>query len=129
MLDGVSQVSMHVVVQDQERAKRFWIETIGFDLVDDQQMGNERWIRVTPPDHGVVLVLGGPNPWLADCQRNVPAQLPHSPVFFTCPDIQQTYRELTERGVSFPQPPTQMFWGWWALFSDPEGNRFALNQR
>lgn len=90
MIDGVSQVSMHVSVGGQDRAKAFWTEIIGFELLDDQAMGNERWIRITPPDRSVVLILGGPE---------------------------------------FPQPPVSMFFGWWALFCDPDGNRFALNQR
>jgi len=119
---------MHVSVSDQDRAKSFWTETVGFEVVDGQKMGHERWIRVTPPDHKVVLVLGGPNPFLADFQRNLPGQLPHSPVFFACDGIQKTYKELAARGVQFPQPPVQMPFGWWALFSDPDGNRYALNQ-
>ena len=128
MIDGVSQVSMQVSVSDPDRAKAFWTETIGFELLGDSDMGGERWIRVTPPDHGVVLVLGGPNPFLADFLSRLPAQLPHSPVFFSCVDIQRTYDELTAKGVQFVQPPVQMFFGWWALFCDPDGNRYALNQ-
>jgi predicted enzyme related to lactoylglutathione lyase len=129
MIDGVSQVSMNVSVNDLERSKKFWIEAIGFELVSDQEMGNERWIRVTPPHHNVVLVLGGPNPFLAEFQRNLPTQLPNSPVFFACDDIVKTHKELVARGVQFAQTPIKMPFGWWALFCDPEGNRFALNQR
>jgi lactoylglutathione lyase len=129
MIDGVSQVSLQVSVSDQDRAKKFWTETLGFDVVQDQAMGNERWITVTPPDRNIILVLGGPNQYLADFHRNLPVQLPHSPVFFTCDDIQQTYQELKAKGVEFQQPPVRMLFGWWALFCDPEGNRYALNQR
>lgn len=82
---------MHVSVSDQDRALAFWTETIGFEIVDDQAMGGERWIRVSPPDRMVVLVLGEPNLWLANFHRGLPAQLPHSPVFFACQDIQATY--------------------------------------
>jgi predicted enzyme related to lactoylglutathione lyase len=129
VIDGVSQVSLNVSVGDQDQALAFWTEAIGFELLSDETVGDERWIRVSPPDHGVTLVLGGPNPWLREFHRNYPAQLPQSPVFFSCRDIQETHRQLTARGVTFVQPPTQMFFGWWALFCDPDGNRFALNQR
>jgi predicted enzyme related to lactoylglutathione lyase len=61
-------------------------------------------------------------------RREVPDDLPHSPVFFTCEDIQETYRELTERGVRFPAPPTEMDFGWWAMFEDDQGTRYALGQ-
>jgi predicted enzyme related to lactoylglutathione lyase len=49
-------------------------------------------------------------------------------VFFNCPDIETTYCELRERGVEFPAPPQQQHFGWWALFKDPDGTRYALGQ-
>ena len=41
----------------------------------------------------------------------------------------RTYDELRARGVDFPQPPVQQSWGWWSMFQDQEGNRFALHPR
>src|SRR5215204_3668612 len=51
-----------------------------------------------------------------------------SPVFFNCQDIEATYRELSRRGVEFPAPPQQQHFGWWSLFEDPDGTRYALGQ-
>jgi predicted enzyme related to lactoylglutathione lyase len=51
-----------------------------------------------------------------------------SPVFFTCADIEATYRELRDRSVEFPLAPTQQHFGWWSLFEDPDGTRYALGQ-
>lgn len=53
---------------------------------------------------------------------------PHSPVFVTCDDIEQTHRELTERRVPFPSPPARPHFGWWALSEDPDGTRYALGE-
>jgi predicted enzyme related to lactoylglutathione lyase len=53
---------------------------------------------------------------------------PHSPVFFTCRDIAATHRELEARGVRFPAPPQEMPFGWWSMFEDPDGTRYALGQ-
>ena len=47
---------------------------------------------------------------------------------FECDDIVATHRELAARGVEFPQPPVNQPFGWWAMFVDSEGNRFALGQ-
>jgi predicted enzyme related to lactoylglutathione lyase len=47
-------------------------------------------------------------------------------VFFSTDNLEETYEELIARGVKFPEPPVQMFFGWWSVFEDPEGNRFAL---
>jgi catechol 2,3-dioxygenase-like lactoylglutathione lyase family enzyme len=48
MISGVSNVI--IPVDDQERAKAFWTETIGFDVVVDAPYGEERWIEVRSPD-------------------------------------------------------------------------------
>ncbi len=125
MIQGVSKVV--VPVGDQERAKRFWTQRMGFVVTVDEPYGEERWIEVVPPDKGVVLVLAPRQP--GDPRPEVPEMLPHSPVFFSCDDIQQTYQELTGRGVRFPTPPVEMPFGWWSLFEDDEGTRYALQQR
>lgn len=58
----------------------------------------------------------------------MPDGLPHSDVFFNCRDIQKTFQELTARGVRFPAPPAKLPFGWWSMFEDHEGTRFALGQ-
>jgi lactoylglutathione lyase len=101
---------------------------IGFTVAVDEPYGDqERWIEVVPPDKGVALVLSRRQP--GEVRPEVPELLPHSPVLFTCDDLQQTYQELTGRGVSFPTAPTKMPFGWWSLFEDDEGTRYALEQR
>ena len=52
-----------------------------------------------------------------------------SNVLFDCDDIQQTYAALLAKGVVFPEAPVQQFWGWWAVFQDPDGNTYGLGQR
>jgi lactoylglutathione lyase len=124
MVDGVSQVI--VEVEDQDRALTFWTETMGFELVQDVPYGGEgRWIEVRTPDKATVLVLRlrhGDRP-------AAPDELPTSNVSFYCADLARTYDELRERGVEFAQPPVRQSWGWWSMFEDQEGNRFALGPR
>ena len=124
MISGVSKVI--VPVGDQERAKAFWTEQVGFAVECDDSYGDERWIEVRPPDGGPVLVLS-PRPE-DERRRDVRDELPHSPVFLTCTDIEATYRELRDRGVEFPLAPQQQHFGWWSLFKDNEGTRYALGQ-
>ena len=124
MIGGVIQVV--VEVEDQERAKRFWTEQLGFELAQDAPYGEERWLEVRTPDKAVTVVL--------DLRRGVRPTAPHpslptSKVMFYAEDLQQTYKELTARGVAFPQPPVQQPFGRWSLFQDSEGNRFALVPR
>jgi predicted enzyme related to lactoylglutathione lyase len=124
----ISGVDMAVLpVDDQERAKEFWTKRIGFEVTTDEPYAGGRWLELTPPDRSVILVLSRRS--ADEPRREVEESLPHSPVLFTCEDIEQTYRELSERGVNFPSPPAQMPFGWWSMFEDDEGTRYALRQR
>jgi predicted enzyme related to lactoylglutathione lyase len=123
VISGVSKVVLDV--DDQDRARAFWTEVLGFELVQDAPYGEGRWLEVRSPDQDTVLVLGrsatGPG-----ARAAVPQQLPTSNVMFRCDDLAETIRELRARGVALPQPPVRRGFGWWSLFADTEGNRFAL---
>jgi len=126
MVKGIHKVVLDVA--DQERAKQFWTKTMGFELVQDAEYGHERWLEVCAPDRSVSLVLGRTSAGPGD-PAAVPAALPTSNVFFYCDDLPRTFEGLAARGVVFPQPPVRQPWGWWSMFEDGEGNRFALGQR
>jgi hypothetical protein len=64
-----------------------------------------------------------------DDRPTAPDGLPTSHTFFYCDDLARTYDELRARGVDFPQPPVRQSWGWWSMFEDQDGNRFALGPR
>jgi predicted enzyme related to lactoylglutathione lyase len=123
MIMGVAKVVLDV--DDQERAKEFWTTTMGFEVVRDVPYGDERWLEVRSPDKATILVLGQSSTGPGD-RDAVPNMLPTSNVFFYCDNVEHTYHELRSRGVEFPQPPAKQQFGWWSLFLDPDGNRFAL---
>ena len=123
MIQGMNQVVLEV--EDQDRALDFWTQTLGFELAQDAPYGDERWLEVRTPDKAVLLVLS-----LRHGERPTAAEmLPTSNVHFYCDDLVKTYEELRARGVEFPQPPVEQPWGWWSMFEDQEGNRFALTPR
>jgi predicted enzyme related to lactoylglutathione lyase len=120
-------IAVHKVrigVQDQERAKRFWVDTIGCEVGQDELYGDERWLEVRLPD-GVALVL---EQRAADAEPVPPGQ-PNTPVFFGTDDVDATFGELSQRQVRFVQEPIDMPFGRWALFEDTEGNRFPLMRK
>lgn len=123
MISGVRSVSIYV--GDQDRAKDFWTKTMGFELLQDVPMGQEpgadRWIEVAPPDRKVILVL-----FTTPDQKDRIGTF--SNALFTCDDVQKTHQELTASGVTFTEAPTKQFWGWWAVFQDPDGNTYGLGQ-
>jgi predicted enzyme related to lactoylglutathione lyase len=125
VISGVSKVVIDV--EDQERAKKFWVGTVGFELVQDAPYGEERWLEVRPLDRALNLILSLRAEERGE-RRSGPDDLPTSNVMFRCDDLQATYEELTSRGVEFPQPPVKQPFGWWSMFNDTEGNRYALEQ-
>jgi catechol 2,3-dioxygenase-like lactoylglutathione lyase family enzyme len=124
MLTAVRSVGIYV--GDQDRAKEFFTGTLGFELVQDTPMGEgpgaARWIEVAPPDRNVILVLFTPE---GDEDRVGT----FSNVLFGYDDIQTTHGQLAARGVEFTEEPSRQFWGWWAVFKDPDGNSYGLGQR
>ena len=51
---------------------------------------------------------------------------PSCGLFFRVDDLEETYRRLVERGVTFLAAPQQLFWGYGAELCDPDGYRIAL---
>lgn len=125
MISGVSKVVIEV--HDQDRAKAFWIETMGFELVQDAPYGEERWLEVRSPDQATDLVLELRTGELAG--RDLTETLPTSNVMFRCDNLRATYEELSARGVEFPQPPVQMPFGSWSMFNDSEGGLSPWSRR
>ena len=53
----------------------------------------------------------------------------HTGIGLMAADIQAAYREMTAAGVEFATPPEQQPWGGvLALFKDPDGNVFYLDE-
>ncbi|HEX6676296.1 MAG TPA: VOC family protein [Actinomycetes bacterium] len=109
-----------VPVSDQERAKAFYTETLGFDLLADNPFGDQRWVQVAPKgaETGVTLVT-----WF----ETMPPGSTKGLVLET-DDVDASYQELSARGVRFNGPVEEQFWGRFATFDDPDGNGWVLQQ-
>ena len=113
-------MTVAVYVADQEAARRFYTEKLGFEVRNDQPMGQQgNWLEVAPLGAQTRVVIF-PRSMMEDWEQRKPS------VVFGCDDIQANYNELSEKGVEFKQTPTKMAWGTFAVFSDPEGNEFVL---
>jgi catechol 2,3-dioxygenase-like lactoylglutathione lyase family enzyme len=120
MIRGVKFAS--VPVTDQDRALKFYTESLGFRLMTDQPFSPEqRWIELGVPGAETRVVLfrfgeelkpGG--------QMNV--------TFWT-DDVEETVREMKAKGVTIVMEPKKAEWGTAAAFADPDGNRFVLSSK
>jgi catechol 2,3-dioxygenase-like lactoylglutathione lyase family enzyme len=125
-----------VYVLDQDRAKAFYTEKLGFEVRDDARMGDFRWLTVAPktqPDACLVLMAITPGPALdadgAQLLRTLVEKGALGAGAFDVDDCQRTYEELKARGVEFKEPPKLMPYGTSCVFRDDSGNWFAMTQR
>lgn len=120
MIEDVQTVS--VPVSNQERARDFYVGTLGFELRADNPWGEGmRWVEVAPAGSGTSLSLVT---WF---EAMPPGSL--QGLVLASDDVQRAYRDLSARGVEFASPPTEMPGGTQAVFQDPDGNGFVLWQR
>ena len=109
-----------VPTRDQERALAFWTKQVGMTVVTDQPMGpGMRWIELALPGAATGIALFTP----PGHEGRIGS---FTSISFGCDDVEATYRELSERGVKFAQPPKKEGWGTSAIFEDSEGNSFVL---
>jgi catechol 2,3-dioxygenase-like lactoylglutathione lyase family enzyme len=135
MIDAISHVN--VWVDDQEEAKSFYTEKLGFEVREDatlEEFGGYRWLTVGPPGQpNVNIMLSAATPPALDAELakqlmtlvNAGAM---GPGIFRTDDCRKTAKELQERGVDFTQEPDERFYGIDAGFRDPSGNEWRLVQ-
>ncbi|MFZ0532876.1 MAG: VOC family protein [Anaerolineales bacterium] len=119
-----------VMVDDQDKALKFYTEVLGFVKKTDMPIGEYRWLTVTSPDgpDGVELVLEpmGFAP-ARDYQKTLyNAGIPLTA--FLSNDIQGEYKKLKRRGVIFRSEPQVMGSITSVLFEDTCGNLINLVQ-
>ena len=116
-----------IVVRDYDEAIAFYVEKLGFTLLEDSDLGGDkRWVRVRPPGGGGTAILLARA--VTDTQR---ASLGNQTggrvfVFLETDDFWRDHRALTSRGVVFVRPPAEEPYGTVAVFEDLYGNRFDL---
>ena len=119
-----------IMVDDQERALRFYTDVLGFTKAEDVPIGEYRWLTVTSPDgvEGVELVLEPlAFPPAREYQRalydaGVPATA------FVTSDIRGEVERLSAAGVEFRGEPVGMGSVTAVLFDDTCGNLINLVQ-
>ena len=111
-----------IPVADQDRALEFYTDKLGFTIITDQPFDEkQRWIELRVPKAETRVVLFT----MDGDEKRIGSMMPAT---FACDDIEQTYKELSARGVEFVGEPQKQHWGSFAMFKDSEGNRFVLSQ-
>ena len=133
MINGISIESVWVLNQDS--AKEFYTEKLGFTLTNDLRLeGGMRWLTVRPPgSDGQELLLMDPLHSMLDEEsaQQVRARVAKgalSPGVMATSDCKADHDTLAERGVEFTQPPVERPYGVEAVMRDDSGNWYSFTQ-
>ncbi|MCP3822688.1 glyoxalase superfamily protein [Streptomyces sp. A3M-1-3] len=104
-------------VADQDRAKDFYVNTLGFEVLIDQQAGPIRWIQVGPKGAQTSFVLAT-------------AEMGFTPgsakgIMLETSALDADCAQLVGAGVTV-EGPEQFPWGRQANLTDPDGNTLTL---
>ena len=119
-----------VLVDDQEKALRFYADVLGFIKKNDIPMGQFRWLTVVSPAdaNGVELLL---EPDQHPAAKPFKRALVEDGIPFTSfgvEDVQAEYERLLKAGVHFTQPPVAMGPVTTAVLDDTCGNLIQIAQ-
>jgi predicted enzyme related to lactoylglutathione lyase len=124
----IKLTSVHV--DDQEKALRFYTETLGFIKKADFSNGPFRWLTVASPEDpdGTELQLAlNDNPAAKAYQEARFAQSQAAVMFFT-DDVKGDYERIKSRGAEFTMPPTEVTGSTIAILNDTCGNLVQITQ-
>ncbi|EFV75213.1 MULTISPECIES: VOC family protein [Cytobacillus] len=123
MINKIGKITVYV--EDQEQAKDFWLNKMGFVLKLEQPMGqNAAWIEVGPSnDEFTTLVLYSKE---AMKQQN-PSAVAHPSILFSTSDIEAAYEQMKQNGVEV-EDMLKMPFGTMFTFKDQDGNNYLLRE-
>lgn len=107
-------------VTDVDRAKKFYVEQVGFHADHDQRVHEGlRFVQLTPPGSACSVAFG----------EGVTAMAPGSQkgVMMVVDDADATRERLLTAGVDVSEVDEQP-WGRFVYFEDPDGNSWTLQQ-
>ncbi len=106
---------VNVAVSNLDRSVAFFRDRVGLALkFADAEFG---YAEFDTPGAGFALA------------QDLAAEGRHTGIGFTVEDLDAAYAELSDADIEFTRPPTREPWGgYMAIFADPDGNTFYLDQ-
>lgn len=125
-----SLVHVTLIVNDYDEAINFYMNSLGFELIEDTYIEEQdkRWVLVAPPGGASAAVL------LAQAASDEQSQLVGNQaggrvfLFLSTDDFWRDYNRYVDAGVKFVSEPTQNEYGTVAVFQDLYGNLWDLLQ-
>jgi len=120
-----------VLVDDQDKALRFYTDVLGFEKKTEVPLGEYRWLTVVSPGDrdGTELVLEPDAHPAAKVFKEALARDGIPFTSFAVEDVAAEFARLTRLGVQFTQEPAEMGPVTTAVFDDTCGNLIQIAQR
>ena len=117
-----------VLVDDQEKALRFYTDVLGFAKKTDIAVGEARWLTVISPEQpdGPELLLEPSGHPAVKPYRDALVEDGIPLAQFAVDDVEAEHARLTGLGVVFTQPPTDIGPAVVAVLDDTCGNLIQL---
>ncbi|OJX77096.1 MULTISPECIES: VOC family protein [unclassified Leifsonia] len=107
-------------VGDVDRAKAFYVDTLGWNADHDQRVSPTlRFVQVTPPGSACSIAFG------EGLSEMTPGTMQGLQIVI--PDADEALAHLQENGVD-AQGVADLAWGRFVTFTDPDGNAWSLQQ-
>jgi catechol 2,3-dioxygenase-like lactoylglutathione lyase family enzyme len=116
-----------LVVRDYDEARAWYIDKLGFDLIEDTPLGDgKRWVLVAPPGatETRLLLAKAITPEQASRIGNQTGGRVF--LFLRTDDFERDFAAMTARGVKFLETPRDEPYGRVAVFEDLHGNKWDL---
>lgn len=143
MIQKMSHTGIYVL--DQDEAKDFYVNKLGFELKTDYTAPNGfRWLAVAPKGQTEIEIAllkagsGRDSSKTKDSEESIKKDVDamtalikkgwFSAGVFNTADCRKTYEEYKAKGVEFISEPKDEFYGVVAVFKDPFGNMISMSQ-
>ena len=120
-----------LVVRDYDEAIAFYVDKLGFILVEDKHEPEKRWVTISPPnappDATTILLAKASTP---EQEAVIGGQTGGRVfLFLETDDFTRDYNKFTKADVEWLREPKNMEYGTVAVFRDLYGNQWDLIQR
>ena len=119
-----------VVVKDYDEAIKFYVDTLGFILIEDTfiEAQNKRWVLVAPPDSTETKLLLARAVGKEQSSRIGNQTGGRVFLFLHTDDFWRDFNTYKSKGVVFVREPVEESYGTVAVFKDLYGNLWGSSR-
>jgi uncharacterized glyoxalase superfamily protein PhnB len=127
MIDNIGGIV--IFVSNQAKAIEFYTQKLGFDVKGEYPYKKTKWVEVGPKTSTTTISLMEPHPDMMTNEEIEQAKKEigtMTTLWFYTKDINNTYKELQEKGVNITEPKKQDWGGIMSQIKDQDNNILTL---